>query len=145
MAWYKLAKKARFKDSDVRLTISDDSGRSNSVEVDTGETGNICYLACIDNTSPMGAMLTNTSLTGTLKGLKTIEQLMTLVNYQKQQWDKEGRMKGEARLLVNLLEKKFGTLDEKHRNIIQSLDTKTLLAYAEKILTAQTAQEVFAG
>jgi len=138
-------KTARFKDSDVRLTISDDSGRSNSVEVDTGETGNICYLACIDNTSPMGAMLTNTSLTGTLKGLKTIEQLMTLVNYQKQQWDKEGRMKGEARLLVNLLEKKFGTLDEKHRHIIQSLDTKALLAYAKKILTAQTVQEVFAG
>jgi uncharacterized protein involved in tellurium resistance len=140
-----VGKKARFKDSDVSLTISDDSGRSDSVEIDSGETGNVCYLACIDNRSPMGAMLTNTSLTGTLKGLKTIEQLMTLVKYQKQQWDKEGRMKGEFRLLINLLEKKFGTLDDKHLAIIQSLDTKTLLAYAEKILTAQTMQEVFVG
>ncbi len=51
-------------------------------------------------------------------------------------------MKGEVRLLVNLLEKKFGTLNEKHRTIIQALDTKKLLAYAEKILTARTVQKV---
>ena len=89
----------------------------------------------------MGAMLTNTSLTGTLKGLKTIEQLMIFVKYQEQQCYKDGRLKEEARLLISLLENKFGTLDEKHRSIIQSLNTKK--AYAEKILTAQTVQEVF--
>ncbi|MFK5970749.1 MAG: hypothetical protein QM487_11610 [Candidatus Marithrix sp.] len=84
-------KKARFKDSDVSLTISEDLGKSNLVEIDTNETGNICYLASLDNTNPNEITLTNTSLTGTLKGLKTIEQLMTLIKYQEQQWSKERR------------------------------------------------------
>ncbi len=143
-AMVQAGKKARFKDSDVQLSINDDSGKSYSIELDTNETGNVCYLACIDNSNSMGAMLTNTSLTGTLKGLKTVDQLMALVKYQKRKWDKQGRVKGEARLIINLLEKKFGTLSEKNRAKIQSLNTKILLNAAKKISTAKTLKEVFA-
>jgi len=75
-------KKARFKDSDVSLTISDESGNHSKIEIETGERGNVCYLASIDNTDPKGPQLTNTQLAGTLQGLKTIEQLMALVRYQ---------------------------------------------------------------
>jgi tellurite resistance protein TerA len=75
-------KKARFKESDVSLTISDESGNHTNIEIETGERGNVCYLASIDNTHPKGAKLTNTRVAGTLKGLKTIEQLMALVRYQ---------------------------------------------------------------
>jgi len=78
-----VGKKARFKDSDVSLNISEDLGKSNLVEIDTNETGNVCYLASLDNINQNEITLTNTSLTGTLKGLKTIEQLMTLVNVKK--------------------------------------------------------------
>gem|GEM_PF-380901 len=73
-------KKARFKESDVSLTISDDSGNHTSIEIETG--GNVCYLANIDNTHPKGAKLTNTRVAGTLQGLKSIEQLMALVRCQ---------------------------------------------------------------
>jgi len=72
-------KAARFRDSDVRLSVTDDSGKSVSVKIDTGDLGNVCCIATIDNTSPMGAKLINTSQSGTLKGLKTLEQLMSVV------------------------------------------------------------------
>lgn len=71
---------ARFKDSDITLSIIDDSGKTISVNVDTGEMGNVCCIATIDNTSPMGPKLVNTSKVGTLKGLKQLEQLLEIVN-----------------------------------------------------------------
>lgn len=70
---------ARFSDSDVNLSIIDDTGKSVSVELDSGDTGNVCCLAMIDNSSPMGAKLVNTSIAGTLKGLKTLEQLLAII------------------------------------------------------------------
>lgn len=70
---------ARFKDSDVVLSIIDDTGKNISVEIDTGDTGNVCCIATIDNSSAMGAKVINSSLAGTLKGLKSLDQLMALV------------------------------------------------------------------
>lgn len=70
---------ARFKDSDIRLSIIDNSGKSITVTVDTGEMGNVCCIATIDNTSPLGAKLINASQVGTLKGLKRLEQLLEIV------------------------------------------------------------------
>ena len=70
---------ARFADSDVTLSIVDDTGKSVSVSLDTGDTGNVCCLATIDNSSPMGGKLVNTSKAGTLKGLKSLEQLLAIV------------------------------------------------------------------
>lgn len=71
---------ARFKDSDIKLSITDDTGKAVSVEVDAGEMGNVCCIATIDNSSPMGPKLINTSKVGTLKGLKQLEQLLEVVN-----------------------------------------------------------------
>jgi uncharacterized protein involved in tellurium resistance len=71
-------KSARFKDSDVRLTVTDDSGKSVSVKLDSGELGNVCCIATIDNSSPMGARLINSNQSGILKGLKTLEQLIAI-------------------------------------------------------------------
>jgi len=71
-------KGARFKDSDVTLTITDDTGKSVSISLDTGEMGNVCCIGTIDNSSPMGAKLINTSKIGTLKGLKSSDQLMEI-------------------------------------------------------------------
>ncbi len=71
---------ARFGDSDINLTIMDDQGKSVNVTLDTGDTGNVLCIATIDNSSPMGAKLVNESKVGTLKGLKSTEQLMGIVN-----------------------------------------------------------------
>ncbi|MFP4349931.1 MAG: hypothetical protein ACOCWY_06465 [Thermodesulfobacteriota bacterium] len=70
---------ARFKDSDVNLTVLDDKGTSHNVTLDTGDMGNVALLAVIDNSSPVGAKLINASKAGTLKGLKNLQQLMDII------------------------------------------------------------------
>ncbi len=70
---------ARFKDSDVSLTVVDDKGISHKVTLDTGDLGNVALIATIDNTSPIGSKLINTSKAGTLKGLKTLQQLIDII------------------------------------------------------------------
>jgi len=70
---------ARFKDSDVNLSIIDDKGTTYNVKLDTGDMGNVAIIATIDNTSAIGAKLINTSKAGTLKGLKTLEDLMAII------------------------------------------------------------------
>lgn len=71
---------ARFKDSDVNLSVVDDKGNSHSVNLDTGDTGNVALIATIDNSSPIGAKLINSSKAGTLKGLAKLQQLVDIIN-----------------------------------------------------------------
>jgi tellurite resistance protein TerA len=71
---------ARFKESDVNLTVMDDKGSSHNVNLDTGDMGNVALIATIDNANPVGAKLINSSKAGTLKGLKTLQQLMDIIN-----------------------------------------------------------------
>ncbi len=70
---------ARFKDSDIILSIIDNTGKSIAVSIDTGEMGNVCCIATIDNSSPLGAKLINSSKVGTLKGLQRLEQLLEVL------------------------------------------------------------------
>ena len=70
---------ARFKDSDVKLTMSDESDERTFVEIDTGDKGNVCCIATIDNNDPEAAKLINYSQVGTLQGLKKLEQLTDIV------------------------------------------------------------------
>jgi uncharacterized protein involved in tellurium resistance len=72
-------KSARFKDSDVKLTITDDADNKISVAIDTGDSGNVCCLATIDSSNPEGAKFINYSQVGTLNGLKRLEQLIDIV------------------------------------------------------------------
>jgi tellurite resistance protein TerA len=71
---------ARFKDSDVSLTIIDDKGTTHDVTLDTGDMGNVAVLATIDNSGPVGAKLINSSKAGTLKGLKKLQDLIDIIN-----------------------------------------------------------------
>jgi tellurite resistance protein TerA len=50
------------------------------VILDTGDMGNVALIATIDNSSPIGAKLVNTSKAGTLKGLKKLQDLMEIIN-----------------------------------------------------------------
>jgi tellurite resistance protein TerA len=70
---------ARFKDSDVSLSVMDDKGTSHDVNLDTGDMGNVALLATIDNTSPIGVKLINASKAGTLKGLQNLQELMNII------------------------------------------------------------------
>ncbi len=71
---------ARFPGSDAAVTLMDDSGTHHEVKLVTGDIGNACVIATIDNSSPMGAKIVNTSRAGTLKGLKSLDQLAPIID-----------------------------------------------------------------
>jgi tellurite resistance protein TerA len=71
---------ARFSGSDVKVTLMDDKGTSHDVPLASGDVGNVCIVATIDNSSPMGAKLVNESSVGTLKGLNSSDQLFAILN-----------------------------------------------------------------
>ncbi len=70
---------ARFKNSDIKLTLADDRNNRILVDLDTGDSGNVCCIATIDNTQFGQAQLINYSQIGRLEGLKTLEQLIGIV------------------------------------------------------------------
>lgn len=55
----------------------------------------------------------------------------------------KGRKEGQANILLKQLEFKFGKLNSKDRKRVQSADSKTLLNWGERILTANTMAEIF--
>ncbi len=73
-------KPARFAGSDVSVSVMDDAGASHAVKLDTGDAGNTCVVATVDNSSAMGAKFVNVSKAGTLKGLKNLDQIMSIIN-----------------------------------------------------------------
>lgn len=56
---------------------------------------------------------------------------------------KEGRKEGEAALLLGQLEHKFGRIDSKTANGVQSADAKRLLDWGKRVLTAARLEDVF--
>ncbi len=61
-------------------------------------------------------------------------------------WEKgraEGRLAGEAEILVLLVEKKLGPLPDWARTRIAAADAEQLLVWAERVLTAGTLEEIF--
>jgi hypothetical protein len=61
----------------------------------------------------------------------------------RQEGLEEGQKKGEARMLIRLLELRFGPLDQAVRAKLDGADAETLLRWGERVLTAQTLAEVF--
>ena len=55
---------------------------------------------------------------------------------------KEGHKEGEAAMLLRLIARKFGPPPETVRERITHADSETLLAWSDRILTAQTLDEV---
>lgn len=71
---------ARFRQSDITLTVTDSNGNTYDISMDTGDRGNVAVLASIDNTNPIGAKVVNASKAGILKGLKHSDQLYGIVD-----------------------------------------------------------------
>lgn len=71
---------ARFEGSDVHIGLMDDTGTEHDVALDGNGLGNVCIVAQIDNSSPMGAKLVNFSKAGTLKSFKNLNQIMDIIN-----------------------------------------------------------------
>lgn len=57
----------------------------------------------------------------------------------------EGRVEGEATLLLHLLRLRFGAVPAEVEARVTTANTETLLRWSERILTAATLDEVFAA
>jgi hypothetical protein len=53
-----------------------------------------------------------------------------------------GKQRGEATMLLRLLRHKFGDLAETTRQRVETADPDTLLTWSERILTADSIEEV---
>ncbi|MEA3642546.1 MAG: Rpn family recombination-promoting nuclease/putative transposase [Lamprobacter sp.] len=69
--------------------------------------------------------------------------MQTFIDRYIEQGREQGERQGEAKLLLRLMERKFGPADVKLRQQIQEADAETLLAWSERILTAETPEAVF--
>ena len=56
----------------------------------------------------------------------------------------EGRQEGEAALLLQLLEHRFGAIGEDLRSRVQAADPETLLRWGQRLLTAGSLGDVLA-
>ena len=54
-----------------------------------------------------------------------------------------GEQKGEARLLLRLLEEKFGALDSTSRERVREADAERLLDWGARLIKANHLREVF--
>ena len=86
----------------------------------------------------------------------SLEDAQTMLRQRVLEWDRrvqelkeeglqKGRREGERRLLLNLLERKFGTVDPAARRRIEIADDPQLLAWGENLLTAERLEDVFSS
>jgi hypothetical protein len=54
----------------------------------------------------------------------------------------QGMQRGEARMLTSLLQLRFGELPEAARQRIETADPDTLLRWSERVLTAESLEDV---
>ncbi len=86
-----------------------------------------------------------------LTELNEVRKMLTerVEDWTKEWWEnglkqgrQEGRKEGEFLVLVRQLERKFGPLSEQHRLRLEEADTDTLLECSDRILTANSIDEV---
>ncbi len=58
-------------------------------------------------------------------------------------WKEDGRREGESRILLRLLESRFGPLDEHTLARVAAADAERLLDWSDRILTAERLEDVF--
>jgi len=57
--------------------------------------------------------------------------------------ERKGEQKGSATMLIHLLRMKFGELDEQTLSSVNSADAAQLLVWSERVLSANSIEEVF--
>ena len=83
----------------------------------------------------------------------TLEETKAMLETKMQQWEREwqerseahGRQAGQAALLVRLLERRFGPIDDSVRARIDDAASDDLLVYADRVLDARDIDSVFSG
>lgn len=81
------------------------------------------------------------SETLTLEGIQTM--LAESIDRWNNQIREEGRLEGEARMLLRLLRLKFGPLAPETEQRVRSTDAERLLEWSEQVLTAEKLEDIF--
>jgi hypothetical protein len=69
--------------------------------------------------------------------------LLESIDRWERELREEGRQEGEARVVLQLLRLKFGTLAPEIVERVSSADADRLLGWSERILTAERLQDIF--
>lgn len=81
-----------------------------------------------------------------LPEMTELQEMNNMLYETVQGWYREaevrGEARGEAKLLLKLLEKKFGVINDSTRATVYHMDTKNLEACAERLLNASTLDDV---
>jgi len=59
-----------------------------------------------------------------------------------EEWEQQGMQKGEATLLLRLMERRFGSVDGAIHHSLHNADAETLLRWGDRLLNATSAEEV---
>ncbi len=81
----------------------------------------------------------------------TLEELETMLAESIDRWNREireegreeGRQEGEARVVLRLLRLKFGPLPPEIEQRVRGAHADRLLGWSERVLTAESLQEIF--
>jgi len=81
---------------------------------------------------------------GRINDLQEVQSMLAeRVTEWTEEWKRQGRLEGEAALLLRQLEQRFGPLNEADRTRVSRADAETLLKWGERILTAASLEDVF--
>lgn len=72
-----------------------------------------------------------------------LEEVRPMLRETVMEWTREWEHQGEVKILVRLLERKFGALREDIRQRLNTADSDQILDWSERVLTAQSLSEVF--
>jgi hypothetical protein len=80
---------------------------------------------------------------GSFPELRDLTEVDSMLQQSVIEWRDGWRQEGEAALLLRQLEKKFGTVTDSVRRRIETADPKQLFAWGDRILTAQSLEQLF--
>ncbi|MFW6172080.1 MAG: hypothetical protein ACODAD_16460, partial [Planctomycetota bacterium] len=70
-------------------------------------------------------------------------EAMTIAEELDKRGEKPGIQKGQVGLLQRLLESRFAQFPDIYKQRLQQADSDTLLTWSERVLTAETLEDVF--
>ncbi|HEY3569149.1 MAG TPA: Rpn family recombination-promoting nuclease/putative transposase [Thermoanaerobaculia bacterium] len=72
-----------------------------------------------------------------------LEEMRPMLRETVMEWTREWTREGEVKMLLRLLERKFGSLREDIRQRVNTADAEQLLDWGERVLSARSLNEVF--
>jgi hypothetical protein len=72
-----------------------------------------------------------------------LEEVRPMLRETVMEWTREWEHQGEVKVLVRLLERRFGALREDVRQRLNTADSDQLLDWTERVLAARSLNEVF--